>query len=368
MKKTFQKSLLVAAVAASLTSAAMAAEVGQANLIFPYITTASTAFTFITITNRGANAVNPDIAGGNRAIPVPMHFAYGVKATTAANSSACIHADGMATATANDVMQFEVSDKVNMLPINGDNTGVTTSVHYPYTTFDRHGFLIVNSDPVTYGAPAGTKLFGEAIVIDTLSGLTTAYSAKGLNSATSGNIDFTINNTAIAGGPETAPVGGAPLLVVAGLHGVNPVTWMADAVATTSWFVVPLGTEQEMTPSGGGGLTAGYNMYSDLYLQAGAYDVNEAFHSGATRTDVRCVGVINRASMLAEVPAANTRRGGSASLVTFNAATAGGVTVDGAPAGGTAAANIEHKSLVYKIQTSTAIGTAKTTVSREGTL
>lgn len=363
MKKMFQKSLLAAAVLAGTT--AFAADVGQSNLMFPYITTSATGFTFITITNRLANLVNPDMAAGNGAIGVPMHFAYGVKATSAANSTACIHADGMASTTANDVLQFEVADKVNMAAINGD----TTSTYYPYTINDRHGFLIVDADPAWYGAPATTRLYGEAVVIDTLSGLTTAYSAKGLNTTTSGvgNGNYTINNVGVAGGPEVATAGAGGVLVSAvGNHGVNPVTWLADSVATSSWFVVPLGTQNEMTPSGGGGLTAGYNMFSDLYVQSGAYDVNEAFHSGATRTDVRCVGVINRGLMLSEMSALNTKKGGTANLVTFNVTTAGGVTQDGAPAGGTA--QTPHKSLVYKIQNSSALGTAKTTVHREGTL
>jgi len=184
--------------------------------------------------------------------------------------------------------------------------------------------------------------------------------------------DFAADNTGVAGGPipvnPAGAVGGAlPALNNAnasgdadGTHGVNVVSWLPAGTVTTSWFVVPLGTEGEMSPPTNGGLTAGYLMMSDAFTQGGAYDVNENFNSGTTAAIVRCVGTITRADMLSTNPLANTTNGGTANLITYNRGadpTAPTVAVEGAPLGGRAfTSNFAHKSLVYKIQSTTALG------------
>ena len=386
MKKTFQKNLVAAAVAMVASVGVQASEVGQMNLLFPYVTTASTAFTFLTITNRGATTLS-DNKASNMAVTIPLNFKYGVKDVAAANSAPCIHADNTMGQTANDVMTFEVADKVNMFAALGEGTTPTTatSSYFPYQIQNRHGFLVVNGD----GATAGVKLFGEATIVDTASGMATTYNARGHNTTNNSNPDFTIDDVGVAGGVEVASDG-----LIAGhvrAHGRNVVTWMADAIVSTSWFVVPLGKANTMTPSGGGGITAGYSMWADGQRQTGAYDMNEGFHSGGGRTDVRCVGTINRSLMLSEIAYLNTRSGGTANLVFFNSATTndGTATIEGSPAGGVAAATASavnvvlgladtaggaaavgttahaHKSLAYKILSSTALGATKTTVSRE---
>jgi len=342
MKKTFQKSLLVAAmgVAALASTAVNAGSYGTTNVMFPYITTSSSAFTFITLTGVGA-------AGA-------AHYRYAMKSTTAANSIGCEHQDGNGTLTANDVIQFEVANKVNVATAlaSGDTTGTA----YPFTGGnDKHGYLIVNTNGLS-----GQTIYGEAVIIDTATGLRTAYTTGGLNTDGAANPDFSSNNTGIAGGPEPLPTftpSGA--LTV---KGTNVVTWYNAANVTTSWFVVPLGTTLEMTPAGAvGGLVAGYNMGDSAGAagQNGAYDLNEAFHSGSIRTDVRCIGVITRANMLQPGALANTAKGGTAHLSQFNNAAA---TADNA-AGGTA--SVPNKSLVYKLQSTSLVGGASTFVSRE---
>ena len=390
MKKTFQKNLVAAAVAMVASVGVHAADVGQANLLFPFITTASTAFTFVTITNRNASTA-ADVAGNNMTVTVPLNFKYGVKDIAAANSTGCFHSDSSRAQTANDVMQFEVGGKVNMGPIGNEGTTstTTTSTYSAYTTPNRQGFLVVNANGAT-AALGGVRLYGEATIVDTATGLSTTYSSRGLNTSDAADPDFTIDNLGLTGGPEVAVNG--PYGTAVRLHGRNVVTWMADTVAATSWFVEPLGKVSSMTPSfttSGAGIVAGYSMFSDLQLQAGAYDMNEQFWSGGTRTDVRCVGTITRQMMLNEDAYLNTRFGGTANLTFFNSATTvdGTRGIDGAPAGGVAALTAltigqladnsipgaaaygstanAHKSLAYKIISSTALGATKTTVSRE---
>jgi len=346
MKKTFQKSLLVAAMgAAALASTAVnAGSYGTTNVFFPYITTAFSAFTFITLAGVGAGGA--------------AHYRYAMKSTTAANSTGCEHQDGNGTLTANDVLQFEVSNKLNVA--TGIGSGDVTGTSYPFTGgANKHGYLIVNT-----AVPGGSlqNLYGEAVIVDTATGLRMAYTTGGLNTDGAANPDFSINNTGVAGGPEAAPT-----FVPSGFvapKGTNVVTWYRDGAAfvTTSWFVVPLGATLEMTPAGAvGGLIAGYNMGDSAGAagQNGAYDVNEAFHSGSIRTDVRCIGVITRANMLQPGALANTTTGGTAHLSTYNQLVAG----DGAPAGGTAAT--PSKSLVYKMQSSPLVGGGSTFISRE---
>lgn len=349
MKKAFQKSLLVAAmgVAALASTTANAGSYGTQNVFFPYITTASTAFTFITLANNGTGAAG--IA----------HYRYAMKATTAANSVGCEHQDGNGTLTLNDVLQFEVGNKVNVATALA--TGDTTGTAYPFTGGnDKHGYLMVNT---TGAGRSGQTIYGEAVIIDTATGMRMAYTTGGLNTDNAADPDYTLANTGIAGGPESVPV-----FVPSGSvdpKGTSVVTWYKAANVTTSWFVVPLGTTLEMTPAGAvGGVIAGYNMGDSAGAagQNGAYDLNEAFHSGSIRTDVRCIGVITRANMLQPGALANTANGGTAHLSTYNRLAG----TDGAPAGGTAAALLQRdKSLVYKLQSTSLVGGASSFISRE---
>lgn len=337
MKKTFQKSLIAVAAMAAM-STGFAADKGTGNILFPYVSTGASAVTLITLTSPAASTLT---------------YRYAMKAIGAANTVGCDHQDGTSALTANDVVQFEVSNKfvTNTAFANGD-----TSTGYQYSGgANKNGFLIVNN------TVAGA-VYGEAIVIDAASGLRLAYSSQGLNTTDSvANPDFTINNAAgVVGGPMSAPAytpSGA-----AAAHGANMVTWLNAAAVTTSWFVLPLGTQAEMTPSGViGGLTAGYSMTDTLGAagQFGAYNMVESFTSGGLITTARCVGVVTRADMLMPGALANTAAGGMAVLNTYNSTAA----ADGGPAGGTAAT--AHKSLVYKIQNAGAGASALGFISRE---
>jgi len=324
MKKTFQKSLLVAAVAASLGSAAMAAEIGTTNLLFPFVSSGASAFTFITVNNGG-----PANAGG------AMHFTYGMKAATATNGTGCEHSDGNGTLTANDVTQFEMSGKVNVATAlaNGDTNGGFTWTGGA----DKQGFLIVNSNG---SAPALSNdvLYGSAVVVDTASGLRLAYSTQGLNTDTNPVADFSLNNTALAGGPEVANT------VVGTVNGNHVVTWYATPGVSTSWYVVPLGLETSMSPSGAiGGIAGSYSMYNSAGTLGGAYDMKEVFTSGSLSSAVVCTGNVTRAQMLQSGALANSNLGGMALLSTSVAAAASG--------------SLANKSLVYSVQNTSLIGT-----------
>jgi len=331
MKKTFQKSLLVAAVSAALGTAAFAMEIGSTNLIFPYVSTGASAYTFLTVNNGGAVNV-----GG------AMHFTYAMKAQSAANSVGCEHQDGNGSLTVNDVLQFEMSNKVNLVTTlaNGD-----TNNSFPYTGgADKHGFLILNSNGVGL---SGDTLYGSAVVVDTASGLRLAYSTQGLNTDSAANADFTANNTALLGGPEVANSAVVTTVGAVAGNGNHLVTWYKAPTVATSWYVVPLGMEAAMSPSGSiGGVTASYSMFNSAGALGGAYDMKEAFTSGGLATSVRCIGSITRDLMLQPGALANTANGGMALLGTSNV-----IALNNLGA-------VADKSLVYSNQTTSAINNA----------
>lgn len=353
MKKTFQKSLLVAAVAASLASVSMAAEVGTTNLLFPYVSSGASAFTFLTVSNR-ANGL-----AGTRT----MHFSYGMKASTAATTAGCEHANGNGTITQNDVTQFEMSNKVNVATslANGDTNG-----GFAWTGgADKQGFLIVNTNGFS-----GDVVYGSAVVVDTASGLRMAYSTQGLNTTDALDADFSADNIAGSGGPEASviavaaaagvpAVAASPAPVGAGAA-AHVLTWYATPSVTSSWYVVPLGLESAMTPSAFvGGINGTYSMYNTAATLGGAYDMKEVFTSGSLPKVVRCAGVITRADVLQSGALANSNLGGMGLLSTLTAA--GAPTAANAFAGAGATVN---KSLVYSVQSTTLLGGSQTYINR----
>jgi len=352
MKKTFQKSL-IAAAALSAMSAGFAAERATTNIIFPYISTGANAVTLITLTTPVAS-------------PAAITYRYAMKAIGAANTVGCDHQDGTSTLTANDVVQFEVSNKFvfNTAFANGDtNTGYTYS-----GGAGKQGFLIVNNN-----ANVGGLLYGEAIVIDSASGLRLAYSSQSLSTDNAAIPDFGADNLGATGGPMTVSATNVPGGAAAVTHGANIVTWMnagttAAPIVNTGWYVVPLGTAAEMTPSGViGGLIASYSM-TDTTVgvggQYGAYNMTEAFTSGAVKTPVRCTGYITRANMLQDGALADTAKGGMAQLVSFNGAIAA-ESEDLAGGAASVGGVIRNKSLVYKVQGAGSGASALGFISRE---
>ncbi len=354
MQKSFKKSLIAASIGLAVGGASMgaiAADYATTNLLFPFVSTATNAYTFITIVQTG-----PAVGGG---AATNVHFAYSTKPITAPNTgvgSQCDHADSDATMTPNDVMQFEVRKRIDLPNALGD---ATSAPFYYLAGVGRHGFLIANAN--TVGGLAGARLTGEAVIIDIASGQTMAYSTTNLNTNTSANPDFTINNTGVAGGPEAANTAADPD-GAGGFNSTYPVSWYPAAIVTTGWFVAPLGTRLEMTPALPGGLVAAYAMYETTYAQTGAYNINEQFVSGGLVTEVTCLGVLTRADLLQGGALIHSNGGGYAHLAVFNDNVAAGL----APLGGTAAT--PHKSLVYKLQSTSALGVPVATVTREARL
>ena len=264
MKKTFQKTLIATALAAA-SVAAFAGTPATTNLLFPYITTETGAYTFVSISNRG----NGVAGNGN------MHFTYAMKPTSATAGTSCSHLDGDATATPNDLMQFEISNRINLITASGDTT--STPKYYPNTAAaaNQRGFLIVNNDTAadgTYGTATtygNNALYGEARIINTLTGLAFGYSTDDLHTTGAANPNF-----AAAAGPDGAVT-------------TKVISWFPDPTVSTSWYTLPLGTEAAMA-FGAASLSTTAQVRDNLGVSGGHYNNNEAFQSSIDTASATC--------------------------------------------------------------------------------
>lgn len=336
MKKSFQKNLIAASVGAALAAGSMVASAGTTgttNLLFPYVTTATGSYTFISIaTQKGTAVANP------------VHFTYAMKATSAANSAACTHLDGDATMTRNDLMQFEIQGKVDMQTSFGDTTSTPKLFPNTAAAANQNGMLIVNNaSGSVYGSGATYVdgiLYGEARIISTATGLAAGYSTDDLHTtAAVGNAV----NFAVAGGPD----GGLSTKVI---------SWFPDPTVSTSWFVEPLGTELAMAFNGN--LAASYQVQDATATQAavgvgGHYNNNEGFQSSTAIASVTCMGTFDRASLLGALNAPWSANGGWGNFVSINPTTL---------------AFVGQQSLVYKMESTTALGGTVSFITREPVL
>jgi hypothetical protein len=330
MNNSFKKNLIAASVGAVLAAGSFAANAGTpgtSNLLFPYVTTATGSYTFISIA-----------AQNGVAVPTPVHFTYATKATSASNTAVCTHLDGDAMMTANDLMQFEIQNKVNMPTSFGDTTSVPKYFPNNAAAANQHGMLIVNNDPAgAYGSGAtyvNANLYGEARIINTATGLAAGYSTDDLHTPVTGA------NPQFLGGPDT------------GL-GTKVISWFPDPTVSTSWFVLPLGTEIDMAFTGN--VWAQYRVTDNTALIGGHYNNNEGFQSSTATATVACLGTFDRATLLGALNSPWSANGGWGNFTQ---------TVAAPPAGYIATTN----ALVYKMESTSALGGVTSFITREPTM
>ncbi len=322
------------------------------SILFPFITTEASKFTFITIENDGA-APAPGAAG--------LHFTYAMKAVPIVNKAGCEHFDGDVDTTPTDMMIFEANRKVvdasgTTALFEGGTTAPITSAPLAFPVADRVGFLIVEQNIAT--GLGGAYLAGTAAVIDSGTGLTFSYSTQFTTAAISPNPDFSAIDGGVYGGG--APVGPTGV----GFSGFKAATWYPTTAVATSWFVLPLSTRLIMAPSGGGGIRLGLRTATDHLptpnLQ-GAYDLDEHFFSGGKSTTIRCFGVVTRGDLLQGAVDAATA-GGGFTFVVSNGATTTLAATDAVDPGGVY--NPTPFTLI-KLQSTSVLGSPKATEHAE---
>lgn len=330
MNNSFKKNLIAASVGAVLAAGSFAANAGTAgtsNLLFPYVTTATGSYTFISIAAQNGTAV-----------ATPVHFTYATKATSASNTAVCTHLNGDAIMTANDLMQFEIQNKVNMPTSFGDTTSVPKYFPNTAAAANQHGMLIVNNNAAgVYGSGAtyvDANLYGEARIINTATGLAAGYSTDDLHATAAAVPDF------LVGGPD---VGLATKVI----------SWFPDPTVSTSWFVLPLGNETDMAFTGN--VWAQYRVTDNTALIGGHYNNNEGFQSSTATATVACLGTFDRATLLGALNAPWSANGGWGNF---------SMTAAAAPAGYVATTN----ALLYKMESTSALGGVTSFITREPTM
>ncbi len=262
IRSDFKKTALLCAALTALGG--MAAAQANNTLLFPYVIASGSAYTFVTVYE------NPNVARRDPlAQPGSFSVTYGVKPIGAGANEPCLprrEARMAATAAQGGMLQWEVGWRFNLpadfgdqweYAMQNDGNGVPQGV----VPGNHHGFMLVAYDqPGTQWA----RVHGEAVVVDTASGLVLSYAAT---SAPSAQADF-----AAQAGSEFAS------------------TWFPTPIAGTTWYVLPVGSRENMTPSAGGGLPGKIAAYT-IPEEMGSFGRNGRFDSYLAEKTFTCFGV-----------------------------------------------------------------------------
>lgn len=289
MKKTFQKTLVAAAIA-SASLLAHAGTPATTNLLFPFISTKDSAQTFLSIVARdttGAVAVNTAI---------PVHITY---TTRPIGAGSCSHYDGDMSLTSNDQATFEVSNRTDVNAATGDTT--SSPVQLPSVANNRVGFAVVNNSSLgAYGSGAGYQnfpLYGEAHVVDTATGLYLSYSTSDFHTLDAANPDFA---DATGHGPDAD--------LTPALYPNKVLSWLSTGALDTTWYILPLATEQRMAFSVNASIR--YQVRNSSGIAGGHYNNNEVFRSSTAVVTSTCVNTVTRSDLLDPVVATHSINGG----------------------------------------------------------
>lgn len=305
MHVKFKKLAVASAVSAALGMAGTAQ--AENSLLFPFVTTDANAYTFVSIWQDPSNDTWP--AGAPPHAAVTYHMYYGTKATTAAQTAACSHLDFPVQTTRGALLQFEAGTKMNLISDFSDPVGYGSTLNDPNNKLEanQQGFLIVEYqaglNPATVAEPVADnnmrRIYGEASIVNTATGIALAYKAKDARADTDPNWGLLRNHNgdayqaqevagAVAAGNFLAPaefttswfpreLGGSPLV-------------------SSSWYVLPLDTRTSMTPNLGGGVRASIQPGTN-WANPGAFGRAESYTSGSSTNRLRCFGTFSVADL-----------------------------------------------------------------------
>lgn len=196
-------------------------------------------------------------------------------------------------------MTFEISNRTDVNAATADTT--STPVQLPANATDRLGFAIVNNNVAgAYGTGAlygNYPLYGEARVVDTLTGLYLGYTTNDLHTVASGNPDFI---DAAGNGPDAS--------VAPALFPHKVLSWFSTGAVDSTWYVLPLGTETTMAFTNTTTIT--YQVQNSNQTAGGHYNNNEVFRSSTATFTAPCLGTVNRSTLLDPIVATHSVNGG----------------------------------------------------------
>jgi len=237
--------------------------VAQANnsLLFPFVTTSSTAYTFVTVLE------NPYPEEGLPTYPdnrdIRYHVSFMGKEVNASSTEQCDFWDASGFMKQGGLAQWEAGDRFDLPSEFGDENGFEPRF-FPQ---NRQGFMIVEYD--LPGSAVG-QLHGEAQIVDTATGLVMSYPA--LNKA--------------GEQPDFSEDAGSEFIM----------SWMPLENVSTSWYVLPLGTRAEMM-----------KMYDGIKAKVfprgnvqnmGTYTRNSQYSSGVRSQELTCLGIFSVDDMI----------------------------------------------------------------------
>ncbi len=259
------RKITAAAAAGALLGAAAPAQANN-SLLFPFITTAPTAFSFVTVFD------NPFPADGTLPKPdarnVGYRVSYGVKPLNALPGDSCSYRGASVTMKQGGLLQWEVGGRFDLPADFGDLYVFNTNQSGGRVPGSYQGFMIVEYEQP--GSTAST-LHGEAVIVDSATGLIMSYAAT---SETSLQADFSRR---------------------AGSEFVS--SWFPRALGGATWYVLPLGTREAMTPAQGGGISSKVLVRSNL-RDMGAYERNGEYYPGVKVQNVTCFGIFDIDALL----------------------------------------------------------------------
>ena len=259
MKKSFQKTLIAAAVLVTAGTAS------ANSLLFPYFTTAAGAQSVLSISANGSAATGTNINNSER-----LHYVYNYGA-------ACTHFDTTGNVTGNDVLQHSVNNASfggfgKVQAADGSNPGyLNVAGTYGFLTVTNRGTDGVN--PTT-----GAAINGDMAIIDPASGLVVSYAG--------------INNTGNTAEGDYSNI----------VDNAFELSYYPNNLVTTSFYAVVAGNMNAVingtTGVANGGSTSGpaRNAGSDWKAAAvvtnrgNVYNNDEVPYSGTVQKAIVCSG------------------------------------------------------------------------------
>jgi len=251
-----------AAAALSVTTLAQA----NNSLLFPFVTTAASAYTFVTVVENpfAENGLSPNPAERN----IGYSVTYGIKPITALPSAQCSHRGFGVTMRQGGLLQWEVGNRFNLPSDFGDLYHSDMGASQNRVPVNYQGFMVVEYDQPASNA---SSLHGEAVIIDSATGMAVSYVATNEASA---QADFSRR---------------------AGSEFLS--SWFPRSLAGATWYVLPLGSRQAMTPTTGGGISSKVVVRTNL-KNMGAYERNGSYFPGVKVQEMNCFGVFSLDALL----------------------------------------------------------------------
>ena len=296
MKKSFQKTLIAAAVLA--TAGAASAN----SLLFPYFTTAAGAQSVLTITGNGTVAGNAGTLSGSER----LHYVYNYGAE-------CTHNDKVGNITPNDVLQHSIAG----VGYGGFGKVQGTDASNPaYLNLSgTQGFLTVTNVGAAgvTGPVTGAAINGEMAIIDPTTGLMVSYAGISNGAAVPGDYQtITDRNFELSFYPNTLVETSFYAVVVGNM---NPAIFSAGVGSGYGTSTNPFG-------AGGRDWKGGATLTNNGYVWAN----DEVGSSGTKTTSIVCAGTITPSSLMTSTQVNDI--GANAGLIRTTSAQATGTTFD----------------------------------------